>query len=145
MGFTQLEDTVTLLPPVFVPALCVWLTPLVCSSLSLNGKFARRSSQCYREFKNKKGGRINPSRHSHFPLLNPFPILISVICTRTLSNLSTKTKDILFCTITTHVACSLARLPFLFASIAFICIRCCNQRRNEFFLPKEESQVAVEC
>jgi hypothetical protein len=119
MGFTQLEDTVTLLPQVFVPALCVWLTPLVCSSLCLDGDFARRSSQCYREFKNTKGERINPSRHSHFPLFNPFPLLIRVICTRTSSNMSAKTKDIHFCTITMHVARSLALLPFLFV---FYCI-----------------------
>ena len=35
MGFTQLEDTVTFLSQALVPAICVWMTPLVCPSLCL--------------------------------------------------------------------------------------------------------------
>jgi hypothetical protein len=138
MGFTQLEDTVTLLHQVFVPVLCVWLTPLVCSSLCIDGNFARRSSQCYREFKNKKGGSLNASCHSHFPFLNPFPLLISIIRTRTLSNLSAKTKDIHFCTITTHVACILALSPFL---VVFYCIylhKVLQSKVQRVFPPKKK-------
>ena len=78
-------------------------------------QFCRCFSQCYsyREFKNKKGGSLNASRHFNFPHLNPSSTH-SIICTRTLSNLSAKTNDVDFCMIITHVACSLAFLPFLF-------------------------------
>ena len=97
-----------------------------------HGYFARCSSQCYREFKNKKRREPKCIPPFPFPSLKPFPLLSSIICTRTLSNLSAKTKDIHLCMIITH-------------AIAFIYIRCLNQRRNQFFLPKEKSQVAGEC
>ena len=122
MGFTELEDTVTLLPQVFLPALCVWLTPLVCSSSSLCLMAilpGALSSQCHREFKNKKGWEPKCIMPFPFPSFKPFPLLISVIFSRTLSNLSAKMKDIHFCIIITHIACSLALLPFLFV---FYCI-----------------------
>jgi hypothetical protein len=114
------------------------LTPRVCSSLCLDGNFAMRSSQCYREFKNEKGGSINPSLHSHFPLLNPFHLLISVICTRTLSNLSAKTKDIHVGTITTHVACSPALLPFLSVFDCIYLHEVLQSKAQQVFPPKRK-------
>jgi hypothetical protein len=52
------------------------------------GDFARLSSQCYREFKNKKCGSLDASRH--FPLfINPPPNHI-IICIRISSMFSAK-------------------------------------------------------
>ena len=115
MGFMQLEDTVTFLSQALVSAMCLADTASVPQQSLPYGNFARCFSQCYsyREFKNKKGGSLNASRHFNFPHLNPSSTH-SIICTRTLSNLSAKTNDVDFCMIITHVACSLAFLPFLF-------------------------------
>ena len=84
--------------------------------LHSQGNFARCSSQCYsyREFKNKKGREPQCIPPFPFPSLKPFPFLISIIRTRTLSDLFAKMKDIYFCMIITHIESSLALLPSLF-------------------------------
>ena len=77
-----------------------------------------------------------PATH-HFTSLNSF--LHSVIRIRTSSNLSQK-KRISVCNRITSVACSVAPFPPFFCHPVFKLhsyIRCCNQRRNEFFLPRK--------